>query len=106
MCVQSGGNLANPKSEEAPWLSGAFSLMSVPAQGLQPQFCVNLALPHRTPRAWHTAYLLVVVLTCWLGQRVAGKPLLTHIQPLPLALLDGHKTANFLSSNPLPKRKT
>ena len=62
---QFGGNLVNHKSEKSlGGLSGASFLGCVcTTPGLEPQLWVSLALPRRTPRAWHTACLLVVALT-------------------------------------------
>lgn len=62
-CVQFGGSLMAIRRKRPRGLVGLSLSSAAPPGEPEPEFCVCLALPCRTPRAWNAACLPVVVLT-------------------------------------------
>lgn len=103
LCVQFGGSLMAIHRKRPRGLVGLSLSSAAPPREPEPEFCVCLARPCRTPRAWNAACLPVVVLTRCPVQWAAGKSLLTQMPPCPWLHAAGHKTAaNILSDNPPP----
>lgn len=65
-CVQFGGSRMGIRWKRSYGLVDLSLSSAVPPREPEPEFCVCLARPCRTPRVWHAACLPVVVLTCCL----------------------------------------